>query len=317
MYCQKIFAVAPLLICLICQSTSGAQQGFDPQAVAAWQAAVEANAQKFKWSATAPQANWPCPPLRVIRIDNLSPAKRVETFQLLGDKAIYTRASSERVTKNLFLTDRFYEIQQNPTSDTWILKMSVDRDGEDDWNWDPGNHFGYSATRTTARTLVDRPIYTAGVLTRLDQVYPAISVQLISETNETQVYRISPSDGFDQSGEIILSKVHGYRPIKIYSESKGSRGEVIFRYESTDFSDFEFAINVHKEADIGDATPHTSWTIKIDDQASPEEFDLAYYGIKIEPKEANSFMPNLWWLILGGVALIGIAVWVRRTQSRS
>ena len=57
------------------------------------------------------------------------------------------------------------------------------------------------------------------------------------------------------------------------------------------------------------------YTVTIDSQVLPEEFELAHYGIHLERRSHH--YPSWLWLVVAGAILIGLAVWVRAKNSRA
>ncbi|MDP1560512.1 MAG: hypothetical protein Q8M16_03860 [Pirellulaceae bacterium] len=288
-------------------------QGFSPQAIDSWQASIQANSERYGWSPDTPQVSWPCTPLKVVKQHSNN---HIETFQLLSNNVIYTIESSTGIEKSIYLSDRFYCIQRQLGSDVWTLKQAIAREEADDWKWSPGPQFSYGGARTTARVLVDLPCWPSGVMKRFDEHIPADSVQLQSETEKTLTYRISTSENYTQSGEIILSTQHGFRPVSISLGNDTDQTKRQFQYHTDDFTEFDYQREIlRKEGDSWVSIPRfgEKYKVKIDDQVTPQEFELAFYGIELEPR--NAPYPSWWWLILAGAVLIGLAVWLRRRNA--
>ncbi len=292
---------------LSCRVTLG--QGFDPKAVQTWQTAVQSNADRYGWSPQSPQVRWPCPPLRVVKRHSNN---TVETFQLLNDLALHTVDNVDGIEKSIYLYEQFYVIHRRPDSQTWILKQASERDNPDDWKWSPGSRHSFSGSRTIPRVLVDLPCYPWKLLRRLDEQIPAECIQLISETDDTQIYRISPSDDYNQAGEIVLSKRFDFRPVSIILGDQKSRIERQFQYHGMDFTEFDYKAELFRLEGgnwVPDLRFREEFTIKIDDLVTQQEFELAHYGIELESR--TSPYPSWWWLIMAGAVLIGFAIWVR------
>jgi hypothetical protein len=288
-------------------------QGFSPQAIDSWQASIQANSDRYGWSPDTPQSSWPCTPLKVVKYhsNNL-----VETFQLLKNNVIYTLESSTGIEKSIYLSDRFYCIHRQHGTDVWTLKQAIARDEPDDWKWNPGPQLSYGGARTTARVLVDLPCWPSGVMKRFDEHIPANSVHLQSETEKTQTYRISTSENYTQHGEIVFSKQHGFRPVSISLGNDTDRTKRQLQYHTDDFTQFDFQKEIlRNDGDSWIPIPRFSekYTVKIDDQVTPQEFELSFYGIELEPRSVP--YPSWWWLVVAGAVLIGLAAWLRRRNA--
>lgn len=289
--------------------------GFDPQALAAWQASLHENSQKYGWSIDKPQAVWRCPPLRVVKQHSNN---KYEAFQLLGNWAIYSVSTEGGLEKSIYLDETYYCVFQQGNTEDWFLRQTSERNGVDYWDWDPGSRRSFSGARTLPRTLVDAPCYPLNLLKRLDELIPEASIQLVKEDETTQVYRVSPSEGFPQGGEITLSKIHGFRPINVILGDEKLRYERRFQYPNSDFTEYHYKSEVfRREGDtwVANARGKEEYTVTIDSQVLPEEFELAHYGIYLDQRSYR--YPSWLWLVVAGAILIGLAVWVRAKNSRA
>lgn len=280
-------------------------QGFRPEVLNAWNHWKEGRANKYGWPADEFPILWNCRPLRVqIRQTN----GKHETYQLLSTSSIYTTQSPQGLEKAIFRNTDFSHIRQQPQSTDWILSYRVDWDGTEYEKWDPTDSISYSSSRRTPRSKA-----VVSQVAEYHAMLAADTIQLKSETEDVQTYGFGPSELSRETGEFVLSKSLNYLPLKITGGTDSYYWTKTYDYLNAEATEYRFRYHLfHKKngdwvEDLGEIE---DYTVIVDANVLPDEFELKYYGIELEPRSAP--YPSWWWLILAGGVLLGLATWLRR-----
>ncbi len=302
------------LVCLLAVSTSLCMtlnafgQGFRPEVLAAWTRWKDAHADKYGWPADEYPVLWNCRPLRV-QIRHAT--GKHETYQLLDTSSIYTTQSSQGIEKSIFRKAEFTSIRQQPQSGDWILSYRVAWDGTEYENWDPSGSTSFSSSRSTPRSKA-----VVSQVAEYHAMLAADTIQFKSETEDFQIYSFGPSELSRETGEFVLSKSHNYLPLKITGGTDSYYWTKTYDYLNADATEYRYQNRRYYKKD-GDWVEHLEepddYVVIVDSKVSPDEFELKYYGIELEPRSVP--YPSWWWLVVAGAVLIGLAAWLRRRNA--
>lgn len=292
----------------LCITLDAFGQGFRPEVLAAWTRWKDARADQYGWPANEYPVLWNCRPLRV-QIRHAT--GKHETYQLLDSSSIYTTQSSKGIEKSIFRKTDFSSIRQQPQSADWILSYRVDWDGTDYQKWVPGDSGSFSGSRSTPRS--------EAVVIQIAEYHARLAadtIQFKSETEDLQTYSFGPSELSREAGEFVLSKNHNYLPLKITGGNESYYWTKTYDYLNSDATEYRYQYRLfHKQNGdwVEDHGNIEDYTVIVDANVSPEEFELKYYGIELEPRSVP--YPSWWWLVIAGAVLIGLAAWLRRKNA--